>query len=73
MFKEVTLGIESAFGRVQMWFPILGNEKSFWTFDEETLELAVGAATKLHNFMLRSRGLAYNAETNPRNHYRRMY
>jgi hypothetical protein len=38
VFKEVTLGIESAFGRVQMWFPILGNEKSFWTFDEETLE-----------------------------------
>jgi hypothetical protein len=37
-FKEVTLGIESAFGRVQMWFHILGNEKSFWTFDEETLE-----------------------------------
>jgi hypothetical protein len=28
-FKEVRVGIENAFGRVQMWFPLLGVEKAY--------------------------------------------
>lgn len=72
-FKEVRVGVENAFGRVQMWFPILGVEKKFWTYDLELLELAVGAATKLHNWMLRNRGLSYNAQDHARNHYTEFY
>ena len=69
-FKEVRMGIETAFGRVQAWFPILGNNKKTWNYDAELLELSVGASTKLHNWMLRNRGLDYNAELNPSNFYR---
>jgi hypothetical protein len=72
-FKEVRVGVENAFGRVQMWFPLLGVNRMYWNYDEEMLELAVGAATKLHNWMIRNRGLSYNAEDNPRNFYRHMY
>ena len=72
-FTEVRKGIESAFGRVQMWFPILGLQKTYWNYDDELLELATGAATKLHNWMLRTRGVSYNAENNPRNFHRNLY
>ena len=72
-FTEVRKGIENAFGRVQMWFPILGNKRKYWSYDEETLELAVGAATKLHNWMMRNRGLDYDAVRNPCNFYRNLY
>ena len=72
-FKEVRIGIENAFGRVQMWFPILGVNLAYWKHDSELLELAVGAAIKLHNWMLRHRELEYDAQNNPRNWYRDMY
>jgi hypothetical protein len=72
-FKEVRVGVENAFGRVQMWFPILGAASQYWRHDEELLELAVGAACKLHNWMLRIRGLQYDALQSPRNHYREFY
>ena len=72
-FKEVRVGVENAFGRIQNWFPILGRNKRYWHYDEDLLELAVGAATKLHNWMLRNRGLQYEAQANPRNHYRDLY
>ena len=72
-FKEVRVGIENAFGRVQMWFPILGIEKCYWNYDDELLELAVGAATKLHNWMLRNRKVSYDALENPRNFHRNLY
>lgn len=72
-FKEVRVGIENAFGRVQMWFPILGRAKQYWPYDEEMLELAVGAATKLHNWMIRNRKLSYNAADSTRNFHRDMY
>jgi hypothetical protein len=72
-FKEVRVGVENAFGRVQKWFPILGIQKSYWNYDEEMLELAVGAAMKLHNWMLRTRGLAYDAQNDPQNHLRHLY
>lgn len=72
-FKEVRIGVENSFGRVQMWFPILGLQRSYWNFDVESLELATDAAMKLHNFLIRSRGLNYNAEDNPQNHHRHLY
>lgn len=72
-FKEVRIGVENSFGRVQMWFPILGLQRSYWNYDVESLELATDAAMKLHNFLLRSRGLNYNAEDDPHNHYRYLY
>ena len=56
-FKEVRVGIENAFGRVQRWFPILGQATKYWPYDEELLNLSVGAATKLHNWMMRHRGI----------------
>ena len=72
-FKEVRVGIENAFGRVQMWFPILGIEKCYWNYDDDLLELAVGAATKLHNWMLKHRNVSYNALDDPRNFHRNLY
>ena len=72
-FKEVRVGVENAFGRVQKWFPILGLQKSYWNYDLELLELAVGAAMKLHNWMLRKRGIRYNAQEDPQNHMRELY
>ena len=67
------MGVENAFGRVQRWFPILGVQRSYWNNDIELLELATEAAMKLHNFMLRSRGISYNAEEDPHNYYRHLY
>ena len=72
-FREVRRLIENAFGRVQMWFPILGNQKAYWNYDLETLDLAIGAATKLHNWMLRKRRISYNPEDNVNNHERDVY
>lgn len=72
-FKEVRIGVENAFGRVQMWFPILGVQRSYWNYDLELLELSTDAAMKLHNFMLRQRGVVYNAEDDPHNHFRFLY
>ena len=72
-FKEVRVGVENAVGRVQKWFPILGLQKSYWNYDQELLELAVGAAMKLHNWMLRTRGIRYNAEEDPQHHFRDLY
>jgi hypothetical protein len=67
------MGVENAFGRVQMWFPILGVNRSYWNHDEEMLRLSVDAACKLHNWILRNRGLQYDAAANPQNHYRDLY
>ena len=69
-FKEVRVGIENAFGRVQMWFPIFGAQQRYWKYDIELLELAIEASMKLHNWIIRQRGLSYNAENNPNNFYR---
>lgn len=72
-FKEVRVGVENAFGRVQMWFPILGSMSLYWRYDEELLELAVGAACRLHNWLLKHRTLAYDALEHPQNTYRDYY
>jgi hypothetical protein len=72
-FKEVRMGVENAFGRVQKWFPLLGLQRQYWNYDMELLELATDAAMKLHNYMLRSRGLSYNAEDDPNLFHRDLY
>lgn len=36
-FKGVRVGVENAFGRVQMWFPILGVSLQYWRYDDEML------------------------------------
>ena len=72
-FTEVRKGIENAFGRVQMWFPILGVQQREWNCDLELLELSVEAAMKLHNWMIRRRGLSYNAQNDARNHLTYLY
>ena len=49
VFKEVRAGIETAFARVCAWFPILRLNKSKWNYCDETLQLSVHAASRLHN------------------------
>ena len=68
-FKETRVGVENAFGRVQLWFPILGVLLREWTYDDELLELAIGASFKLHNWILKNRRLNYDAQNNPLNHF----
>ena len=72
-FKEVRVGVENAFGRVQMWFPIFGHASRYWMHDIETLDLATRVAMKLHNWLLRHRDVDYNAENSPRNFYRELW
>ena len=72
-FKEVRMSVENAFGRVQMWFPILGVQRKYWNYDEEMLCLAVEACCKLHNWIIRSRGLRYDPISDPRNHWNEIY
>ena len=64
-FTDYRKGVENAFGRVQMWFAILGNNKSKWDYNRHTLTLAVHASTRLHNWMLHERGLNYDPTTDP--------
>ena len=68
-FTEGRLGIENAFGRVQAFFPLLGRNKKYWPYDEETLQLAINASCLLHNFLLRSRHVMYNQAANPSARY----
>ena len=72
-FTEVRKGVENSFGRVQMWFPILGNQKSKWNYDEETLYNTTQAACRLHNWMMHNRLLKYSASTNPKYLFRSFY
>jgi hypothetical protein len=72
-FTEVRKGVECAFNRIQRWFPITGVNKAYWNYDHRLLSLAINASTRLHNWLMRTRGLEYNAENNPYNHYRDMY
>lgn len=60
VFNRMRSAVETAFGRVQRWFSILGNKKKYWNYSEDLLDLAVHASTRLHNWMLRQRRLNYN-------------
>ena len=73
IFKEVRAGIETAFSRVCMWFPILGVNKAKWNYDSYTLELSIHAASKLHNWLMNTEGLSYSANTSAENMFRPFY
>ena len=55
------------------WFPIFGAQQRYWHYDMELLELSIEAAMRLHNWMLRKRGLSYDAQASNRNHLRYHY
>lgn len=64
-FTEYRKGIENAFGRVQNWFPSLGNNTAKWSHNTNLLALAFHAACRLHNWMLHVRNLDYDPTTDP--------
>ena len=68
-FTEFRKGVENSFGRVQMWFPILGNSKAKWNYDPVLLGYAVHACTRLHNWMMHERNLNYDPTTDPKYHF----
>lgn len=72
-FKEVRQGIETAYSRTCRWFPILGNNKQKWNYSDTVLQLAVHAASRLHNFIMNTENLSYDALSNPENWYRDYY
>jgi hypothetical protein len=55
--------IETAYGRIQRWFPILGIRKKYWNYNDDLLTLAVYASVRLHNWLLRIRKLDYSINT----------
>ena len=60
-FQEVRKTVETAFSRVCMWFPILGNNKDKWNYSDEVLLLSVHAASRMHNWMMNTENLSYGA------------
>lgn len=64
-FTDFRKGVENAFGRVQNWFPLLGNKINKWCYEHYTLVLAIHAAARLHNWMLHIRGLNYDPTMDP--------
>lgn len=72
-FKEARSTIETAYGRVANWFPILGNNKSRLNYNHETTMLTIHAATRLHNWLLNSYDLSYDFNTNPENVFQSFY
>lgn len=64
-FTEFRKGVENTFGRTQMWFPILGNKKLKWNYDEYLFQLAFQAAARLHNWIVFKRNLNYDPTTDP--------
>lgn len=64
-FTEYRKGIENAFGRVQNWFPLLGNQKCKWNLQHYTLDLAVHASVRLHNWLVHIRDLNYDPTIDP--------
>lgn len=72
-FREVRTGIETAFSRVCKWFPILGNNKRKWNYDDTTMQLAIHAASRLHNWMMNTENLSYDAITSPETYFKAYY
>ena len=65
-FTEFRKGVENSYGRVQMWFPILGNSKSKWNYDHITLNYSVHACSRLHNWLMHARHLNYDPTADPK-------
>ena len=64
-FTEYRKGVENSYGRLQTWFPTVGNNKSKWNYDHTTLMLTIHACTRLHNWIMQERKLNYNPTTDP--------
>ena len=72
-YKEVRMGIENAFGRVGMWFPLLGNNKKRLNYSDNVIKYAIHAASRLHNWILNTENLSYSANTSAEVFFRSYY
>jgi len=66
IFTEMRKQVENQYGRIAMWFPILGNCKKRWNYNLTLFKLTVLATYHLHNWIMVVRGLNYDPSTNPR-------
>jgi len=73
VFREARTGIETAFARICNWFPILGTNKGKWNYSEETLQLSVHAAARIHNWLMNTENLSYSAIESPESYFRTYY
>lgn len=73
LFRKVRAGIETAFCRVCRWFPILGVDKAKWNYDDKVLKYSVHAACRLHNWMMNTEHLSYDAFTSAENMFAGYY
>jgi len=55
------------------WFPLLGANKSKLPYDHRTVKLAIHAAARLHNWLMNTENLDYDAAQNPSNYFRKYY
>ena len=60
-WSEVRTGVENIYSRFAAWFPLLGNNKRKLNYSEHMLILAVQAAVQLHNFIMNTENLSYDA------------
>jgi hypothetical protein len=72
-FFEVRQGVENNYGRVGMWFPLLGNNKKKCPILENVLFLAIHAAAWLHNWIMDSKNLWYSAMESPEDLFHSYY
>jgi hypothetical protein len=72
-FREVRQGVEKRYGRVGLWFPLLGNNKKKLPYSEKVLFLAIHAAVRLHNWLMDSENLSYSATESPEGLFRNYY
>jgi len=73
IFIEVRTGIETAFARICNWFPILGTNKGKWNYSEESLQLSIHAAARLHNWLMNTENLSYSALESPVSYFKKFY
>jgi hypothetical protein len=64
------MGVENSYGRVGMWFPLLGNNRKKLPYGEKVLFLAIHAAARLHNQIMDSENLSYSATESPEGLFR---
>jgi len=72
-FREVRQGVENSYGRVGMWFPLLGNNKKKLPYSEKAFFLAIHAAARLHNWIMDTENLSYSALESPEGLFRNYY
>jgi hypothetical protein len=72
-FREVRQGIENSYGRVGIWFPLLGNNNKKLPYSEKVLFLAIHAAARLHNWIMDTENLSYSALESPEGLFRNYY